>query len=110
MSLTEEDVVMAVEQLTVRRLRLWVRKGWVAPRTSESGPRFDEMDVARIRLICEFKDELNVNEDAVPIVLSLLDQLYGARRELRQLAAAIERQPEDVRQRIRSVVAELRSR
>ncbi len=31
---------------------------------------------------------MNVNDDAVPIILALLDQLYGLRRELRTIATA----------------------
>lgn len=101
MKLSETDVVTAVERLTVRRLRLWVRRGWVSPRTDENGPRFDEIDVARARLICEFTDELNLNDDAVPVVLSLMDQLHNVRRELKSLVSALEHEPEDIRRRVR---------
>jgi hypothetical protein len=35
---------------------------------------FREIDVARVRLIQELRNELQINEAALPIVLSLLDQ------------------------------------
>ena len=35
----------------------------------------DEEDLARIRLICELKDEFGVNDEGVSIILQLLDQL-----------------------------------
>ena len=46
---------------------------------------------------------MNVNEDAVPVVLSLLDQIYGLRREMRAILEAICEQPEHVQLRIRDV-------
>ena len=57
--------------------------------------------MARVRLLCELKDEMKVNDEAMPVVLSLLDQLYGLRREMKALAQAIDRQPEGVRRKVR---------
>ncbi len=104
MRLTERDVVDAVEEVTLRRLRQWVRNGWISPVSDTDGPRFDDTDLARARLVCQLKDELKLNEDAVAVVLSLLDQVYGLRCELRALAAAVERQPKQVRREIVGVV------
>lgn len=36
----------------------------------------------------------------MPIVLSLMDQVYGLRQELRRLAQAVEAQPDAVKQAI----------
>lgn len=102
MRLTEQEVIATVQQISLRRLRLWVRNGWIAPAVGAEGPTFDEADVARIRLVCQLKDDLNLNEDAIPVVLSLMDQLYGLRRELKTLVRAIDSQPHGVRNRIRS--------
>jgi chaperone modulatory protein CbpM len=44
-------------------------------------------DVERVRLILELRDVMQVNEEALPVVLSLLDQLYALRRRLRDLGA-----------------------
>jgi chaperone modulatory protein CbpM len=95
--LKERDVVALVTRIELRELRLWVREGWVKPATGEGGPVFDDLDVARIRLVCDLRKELSLPADAVPVVLSLLDQLYGLRRELRGLTQAIDAQPDDVR-------------
>ena len=98
---SEKEVVATVESVTLRRLRLWVRRGWVSPVTGKGGAQFDELDLARVRLLCELKDEMKVNDEAMPVVLSLLDQLYGLRREMKALAQAIDRQPEGVRRKVR---------
>ena len=104
---SEKEVVAKVESVTLRRLRLWVRRGWVSPATGERGAHFDELDVARIRLLCELKDEMKVNDEAMPVVLSLLDQLYGLRREMKVLSQAIDRQPEAVRLKVREAYRRL---
>lgn len=100
MRLTETELCERTGELTVRRLRLWVRNGWLAPAAGDKGPVFDEVDLARVRLVCQLKSDLNINDDAVPVVLSLIDQLHGVRRELRALAEALECQPAEVRRRI----------
>ncbi|MCB1550127.1 MAG: MerR family transcriptional regulator [Hyphomicrobiaceae bacterium] len=98
---SEHEVVAEVRQVTLRRLRLWVRRGWIAPAAGEAGPVFDDLDVARVRLVCHLRQELNLNEDAVPVVLSLMDQLYGIRHRFRTLTEVVEAQPEEVRKAVR---------
>ncbi len=100
MRLAEREVVAAVRRLHLRELRLWVREGWVKPAEADDGPVFDEIDVARIRLICDLRKDLSLSSDAVPTVLSLLDQIHGLRRELRALADAVDRQPADIRKAV----------
>jgi chaperone modulatory protein CbpM len=100
MSLSEREVVAHVSEVSVRRLRTWVRRGWIRPVRQGREHTFSELDVARIRLVCQLKDELSIDEEAIPVVLSLLDQVYGLRRELRNLARAVDAQPDAVRRRV----------
>ena len=107
MRLHEKAVVTSVEDLTLRQLRSWVRKGWIRPVQERRSVVFSDIDVARIRLVCHLKRELNANDDTVTVVLSLLDQMYGLRRELRTLGEAIERQPATVQRQISELVRSL---
>lgn len=100
----EREVVNRIEGLTIRQLRSWVRHGWVCPARGESGLAFSQLDLARVSLIRQLHQDLKVNPEAVPIVLSLMDQVYGLRRELRNLARAVESQPPAVRDSILDVV------
>lgn len=109
MRYTEDQVVADIRSLTVERLRGWVAEGWIVPATGEAAITFTEIDVARVRLVCELTDEMAVGEEAVPVILSLIDQVHGLRSELKRLASAIERQPEPVRTAIRQEVAALRA-
>ena len=101
MSLDERSVVARVNRLTMRELRLWVREGWVRPAQGESGPVFDDIDVARIRLLCDLRKEL-----ALPAT-ALIDQLHRTRRDLRRLTEALDEQAPEVR---RAVIASVRRR
>lgn len=107
MSFDERTVVARVERLTLRELRLWVREGWVRPAQSERGPVFDDLDVARLRLLCDLRKDMALPIDVMPTVLTLIDHLHRTRRELRRVTEAIDEQPTEVR---RAVIAAVRRR
>ena len=100
MTLDERTVVARVERLTLRELRLWVREGWVRPAQGERGPVFDELDIARIRLLCDLRTDMALPAETMPVVLTLIDRLNETRRALRSLADALEDQPEEVREAV----------
>jgi chaperone modulatory protein CbpM len=78
----------------------WVERGWVRPEGTEPDWVFQEIDVARVRLIHDFGRAMAVPDDTMPLVLSLLDQVYTLRGQMRALARAVEGQPEAVRDAI----------
>ncbi|MBR0667635.1 MerR family transcriptional regulator [Roseomonas hellenica] len=71
-------------------LRRWITEGYVRPAATERDLQFQEIDVERVRLILELRDEMQVNEEALPLVLSLLDQLYALRRRMKRLGMALD--------------------
>lgn len=89
-ALTEEEIVAEVSTVTVERLRTWVAEGWVRPSAAGEVLHFRAIDVARVRLISHLEHDLAVGEDAMPIVLSLLDQIYNLRAQLRELTSALQ--------------------
>ena len=94
------DVVIAeISGLKRQDLERWISNAWVRPDKSAGGYAFREIDVARARLILEMRDEMQISEDALPVVLLLLDQLYDLRRQMRDLNNAfLQVVPRDVRQ------------
>lgn len=104
MSLDERTVVTQIERLTLRELRIWVREGWVRPAQGERGPVFDDLDIARLRLLCDLRKDMALSSDVLPTVLTLIDHLHCTRRNLRRLTDAIDEQPDDVRRAIVSAV------
>ncbi|MEE9589471.1 MAG: chaperone modulator CbpM [Hyphomicrobiaceae bacterium] len=105
----EDEVVAKLPGITIVRLRVWIERGWIAPALGEKGHVFTEIDIARTQLICQLRDDLLVDRESIPMLLSLLDQVYSLRRELRCVTRAIETQPEHVREQIASHIEKLRS-
>lgn len=82
-------------------LTAWVERGWVQPEAGgEGGWVFQEVDVARVRLIHDLRRDLDVPEEAVPLVLSLLDQVYDLRSTLRGVIRAVGIQPREVQEAV----------
>jgi chaperone modulatory protein CbpM len=93
-----EAVAARFPEVAPDELALWVERRWVrAERDPDGAWRLTEMDVARVRLLVELRVTLEVTEDLIPLVLSLIDQLYDARRTVRALLAALDGQPPEVR-------------
>ncbi len=93
-----ETILLEIENLSPDDLNRWIGEELVRPEGPPGNYLFHEIDVARIRLILELRGTLEVNETALPAVLQLLDQLYGLRRQMRRLNAALaEVVPEDIR-------------
>jgi chaperone modulatory protein CbpM len=94
--LSERDIVSRVQHVTVTRLRVWVRQGWIRPAANES-QGFSEADMARAALIRDLEDKLGFDEDQVPVLLNLIDQIHGLRAELKTMLDALDDLPEELR-------------
>ena len=68
----------------------WVEQRWVKPVRQGDALLFDEADTARARLIDELRGDLSIDDEAMPVVLGLLDQLYFARRTMAALWDALD--------------------
>jgi chaperone modulatory protein CbpM len=72
-------------------LNQWVEAGWLTPHQDFSGKRFSDVDLARAYLIRDLQD-LGVNDDGIPIVLDLIDQLHGLRQLVHELLLTLKAQ------------------
>jgi chaperone modulatory protein CbpM len=90
-------VVALFPDLRETELHAWVERGWVRPEGDEPDWVFQDIDIARVRLIHDFRHAMAVSEETMPLVLSLLDQVYTLRGQMRAIARAVEGQPEAVR-------------
>jgi chaperone modulatory protein CbpM len=104
----ERREFLAAAHLEAGTLEAWIEAGWLLPRDrGEAGP-FCEIDVARAQLIRDLR-ELGVNEEGIPIILDLVDQLHGVRGVLRDLLSTIGAQPEGQRRQILCGIHDTRS-
>jgi chaperone modulatory protein CbpM len=107
-TMTIEDVVRAVGRVEAGEVRTWIERGWVLCAEMEPAPRLRPIDQARVALIRDLTRDLGLDDEAVPVVLSLVDQVHGLRRRLDALAAAVDAEPADVRAAILKRAAGLR--
>ena len=96
-----EELVGRFEGLDRRELVHWVENRWVLPERQQDTWTFHEVDVARVELILEIRKEFSIDDDALGLVLSLLDQVYDLRRQLGRLCDALADQPGDIQAAIR---------
>jgi chaperone modulatory protein CbpM len=102
--ITEQELIRQVQGLTVTELRFCVEHGWVAPSAGATGSGFLEIDVARVRLIRELRHDLAIDDEAIPLLLSLMDRVHSLRRELRVVTEAVAELPEDMREQVATAV------
>jgi chaperone modulatory protein CbpM len=85
----------------------WVARGWVQVEgASRADWVFTEFDVARLHLIRDLRVDLALDEESLPLVLSLLDQVYSLRRTLRTVIGVVNEAPDDMRRRVLAALIE----
>ena len=93
-------LVGSTKGLNQQDLDRWIANDWVRPDVAYGIRVFQEIDVARVELIRDLRDDFGVNEDALPVVLLLLDQLYDLRRHLLERVgrdpASVDQSPVDL--------------
>jgi chaperone modulatory protein CbpM len=89
--ITIEMVITQIPGLRREDLERWIGNSWVRPDDHAGSYGFHEIDIARVRLIVELRDQMEVDEHALPVVLALLDQLYDTRRRMHDLCDALRR-------------------
>lgn len=101
-----DDLLGRFAGLERAELTRWVENRWVL--TDESGGRwvFHEVDIARVELILHVRRDFVVGDEAMEVVLGLLDQVYSLRRRLTRLADALAEQPPEVQAAIRKALTE----
>jgi chaperone modulatory protein CbpM len=91
--------------LELVELTSWIERRWVQPEPAGEGDwTFHEIDVARVSLIYDLRRTLDVTEEAIPLVLSLLDQLYELRSTIKAMMQALDAQPPAVKEAVLSAL------
>ena len=107
--LSEEQAIASVARLTRIQLVSFVKAEIIVPVMTEDGPVYSKIDIMRMELLCELSEQFDLQEDALGVVISLVDQLHGVRAELRSVLEAVETEKPEVRHRIRELLFKARS-
>ena len=102
---SQSRVIARIRRLDERRLEALIETGAVQPAEVGGERHFAEADLARLELLCELIEDFDLDEEAAAMVIGLIDQIHGLRRQMRRLLAALEAEPEEVRARIREALA-----
>lgn len=76
-------------RLDRRLLEAWISAGWLIPPETDSELTFSEVDLARVQLIRDLREDLGVNDEGISVILHLLDQMHGVRRSMQELLQAM---------------------
>ena len=95
-----DDLLRQHGRLTAVHVERWVARGLLRPAGGGDGWNFEQIDVARARLLGELVDELGFDDESVETVVDLVDQVHTLRRQLDLLGRAIAEQPAATREAI----------
>ncbi len=95
-----DDLLRQHGRLTAVHVERWVARGLLRPAGGGDGWSFEQIDVARARLLGELVDELGFDDESVETVVDLVDQVHTLRRQLDLLGRAISEQPATTREAI----------
>jgi chaperone modulatory protein CbpM len=96
-----EELLDRFAGLDRRELTRWVENRWILPERRGTTWIFHEIDVARVELIIEVRREFAIDDEAVSLMLGLLDQVYDLRRQLGRLCDALAAQPLEIQAAIK---------
>lgn len=106
--LTEDEIIAAIPGLTRTRLVAFIETEVVVPLRRQDGAAsalvFRQVDVARMQVLCNLAEDLELDDAALSVVVALIDKLHAARQDLLAIARAVAAEPPDVRARIGSAV------
>ena len=105
---TLTETLSVVDDLDAEHLDRYIRAGVVVPVQSSSGPLFRELDLARLILVVELTEGYHLDEEALAMVMSLVDQLHGLRGDMRAILDAVAREPAETRVRLKAAIREVR--
>ena len=104
------ETIAIVRDLTEGRLSAFMRARIVQPVTTEHGPAFREADLARLQLLCDLSECYEMGDDALVLVMSLVDQLHLMRGDMRALMTALASEPDELRRRLGGRIRQSRPR
>ena len=105
-------MTVTIEQVAARcrttrdEIELWIERRWIRPARVDGRPVFSDHDIARIELICDLSQDIGIEENAIDVILPLLDQVYALRNSMRLIAEAVADLPDEARERVLSRIAE----
>ena len=88
-------VFIQIPDLDENRIADWIARGWVqAEGQTRRDWSFTEPAVARLHLLHDLQLDLALDDQAVPVVVALLDQIHALRQTLRTIGELVQQTPD----------------
>ena len=94
---TLDELLSLHGSLTTMHVERWVARGLLRPTGGTDTWTFEQIDVARVRLLAELEADIGFDDEAVETIVGLVDQVHTLRGQLDLLARAIADQPAETR-------------
>lgn len=107
---TLDDLLRLHGGLTTVHVERWVARGLLRPTGDADSWTFETIDVARMQLLAELTGDLGLDDEAVEMVIDLVDQVHTLRGQLDLIGRAIAEQPATTREAIAAALARLGGR
>ena len=107
---TLDDLLRMHGGLSIVNVERWVARGLLRPTGDADSWTFETIDVARTQLLVELTGDLGIDDEAVEMVIDLVDQVHTLRGQLDLIGRAIAEQPATTREAIAAVLARLGER
>jgi chaperone modulatory protein CbpM len=102
-----DELLSLHDRLTTMHVERWVARGLLRPAGAGDAWTFEQIDVARVRLLAELEGDIGFDDEAVETIVGLVDQVHTLRGQLDLLARAIAEQPPATRQAIAGALRRL---
>jgi chaperone modulatory protein CbpM len=107
---TLAELLRLHDRLTALHVERWVARGLLRPAGAADAWNFEQIDVARVRLLAELEGDIGFDDEAIETIVGLVDQVHTLRGQLGLLARAIAEQPAETREGIAAVLKRLGAR
>lgn len=92
-----DEIISSIAELSHEDLQAWIHEELIKPNEHQGTLLFDDVECARVQLICTLHYDMDVEVNALPIVMDLIDEVHEHRRQLRKLSNAVLAQDTEVR-------------
>lgn len=102
---SESETLAAIPRLSRLRLTAFVEAEIVSPLRGETGLVFRDIDLARMELLCDLSEHFSLDDDALGVVMAIIDELHATHRDLRVILDAVGAESAETRARIGAALA-----
>ncbi len=103
---TLDEVISIIPELTREDLDRWINDALVESRHGADNMLLTDAQYARVRFICTLRYDMDVQEEVLPVILDLVDQLHETRHRLYRLGQAVLAQDAEVKSSIVDMLCE----